>query len=212
MGNSTPYSQRARSNRPRSDTGIKECRSTPKGVGPKRQISSTSPPLFDPQRGPLQIGATRPNGEIWQIARGTDRLASRCKARTGVSCRRLLGAPEHGFGLRRLTARESRVEPPGVGRKRFRRRWERALAACRCKAGQAIPNSLMLMPPSAAIAAAWRTRPGSVFAAGRAATCSSDWNRVMQAAFGIPPIAMPMLNQRPQDHRIDTARKALTGR
>jgi hypothetical protein len=26
-------SQRARSNRPRSDTGIKECRSTPKGVG-----------------------------------------------------------------------------------------------------------------------------------------------------------------------------------
>ena len=33
MGNSTPYSQRARSNRPRSDTGIKECRSTPKGVG-----------------------------------------------------------------------------------------------------------------------------------------------------------------------------------
>ena len=30
MGNSTPYSQRARSNRPRSDTGIKECRSTPK--------------------------------------------------------------------------------------------------------------------------------------------------------------------------------------
>src|SRR5712672_2123134 len=33
MGNSTPYSQRVRSNRPRSDTGIKECRSTPKGVG-----------------------------------------------------------------------------------------------------------------------------------------------------------------------------------
>ena len=33
MGNSTLYSQRVRSNRPRSDTGIKECRSTPKGVG-----------------------------------------------------------------------------------------------------------------------------------------------------------------------------------
>jgi hypothetical protein len=32
MGNFTPYSQRGRSNRPRSDTGIKECRSTPKGV------------------------------------------------------------------------------------------------------------------------------------------------------------------------------------
>jgi len=29
MGNSTPYSQRARSNRPRSDTGIKECRPPP---------------------------------------------------------------------------------------------------------------------------------------------------------------------------------------
>ena len=33
MGNSTPYSQLGPSNRPRSDTGIRECRSTPKGVG-----------------------------------------------------------------------------------------------------------------------------------------------------------------------------------
>jgi hypothetical protein len=29
------------------------------------------------------------------------------------------------------------------------------------------------------------------------------------AALGIPPIAKPMLNQRPQDHRIDAAQKAV---
>jgi hypothetical protein len=45
MGNSTPYSQRGRSNRPRSDTGIKECRSTPSSrlEVPQKGAAAASP-------------------------------------------------------------------------------------------------------------------------------------------------------------------------
>jgi hypothetical protein len=68
------------------------------------------------------------------------------------------------------------------------------------------------MPASAAIIGSAEDQAEERFRGGRGRDLFIGLEQSDAAAFGVSPIAKPVLNQRPQDHRIDAARKALTGR